>query len=103
MRAAVEIDRALRIVKADARVERKDTLLQRIDVGGDPHVGETAHAIVGGMLAALILADSGDAIGVVAVGAQPRRVVDRQPQVVAELGAGQPLGTILVIDGRPLA
>ena len=77
--------------------------VSRIDVGRDPHVGETAHAVVGGVLTALVLADRGDAIGVVAVGPQPRRVVDRQAQVVGQLGTGQPLGTILVIDGHPLA
>ena len=60
-------------------------------------------AVVGGVLAALILADRGDAIGVVAVRAQARRVVDRQPEVVAQLRTGKPLGTILVIDRRPLA
>ena len=103
MRPAVEIDRPLRVVEADAGVEREQPLLQRIDVSGDPHVGEPAHAVVGCVLAALIFADSGDAIGVVAVGSQAGGIVDRQAEVVAELGTGKPLGPILVIDGRPLS
>jgi hypothetical protein len=103
MWTAVEIDRPLRIVEPDARMEGENALLQRIDLGGDSHIGQAAHPVIGGMLTALVLADRGDPIRVVTVGAQPPRVVDRKAEIVAELGAGQPFGTILVINGRPLA
>ncbi len=103
MRTAVEIDRSLCIVETDARMERENALFQRIDLGSDPHVGQPTHAVVGGMLTTLVLADCGDPICIVTVSAQPRCVVDREAKIVAELRPGQSLGTILVIDGRPLA
>jgi hypothetical protein len=55
MRAAVQIDRPLHIVKADARVERHGPLRQRIELTNDAEVGETAHRVVATMLPALIL------------------------------------------------
>ena len=75
MRAAVEPDRAFHGLKADARVERDQALRGRIDLRIDAQRGEPAHRIVGAVLAALVFGDDGDAVCVVAVGAQPRSVV----------------------------
>jgi len=101
MRSSVEVDRALRVVKIDASVDRRHPLGQRIVISRHPHVGQPAVSVVGRVLPALVFTDGRYAVGVVAVGAQARRVVDGEPEVVGQLGSGQPLGSVFVIDGHP--
>jgi hypothetical protein len=53
--------------------------------------------------AALVFGDYGDAVGVVAVGAEASGVAERDAHVVAEFGAGEALGAVFVIGGGPFA
>jgi hypothetical protein len=67
------------------------------------HVGEAAHHVVARVRPALIFLYDGDAIGVVAVGAEPARLAQGDPEVVAQLRAWQAFGMILVKQRRPVA
>ena len=82
---------------------RHDPLRLRIHDGIDAQVGESTHRVVGAVRPALVLAHHRNPIGVVAVGPQPRGVVDRNAGVVAKLGTGNAVGQILVVKGRPVA
>jgi hypothetical protein len=53
--------------------------------------------------AALIFLNDRNAIGVVAVGAEPSRLAERDAEVVAELRTREPLRMIFVKKRRPVA
>ena len=61
------------------------------------------HGVIAAVLAALVFGDDRDAIGVVAIGAQPAGFADGHAEVVAQFGAGQAFGAVLVIERFPLA
>ena len=103
MLAAVEPDRAFLLLEVHAQVDREHALRQRIEDLLDAHVRQAAHRVVAAVRPALILGDDGDSIAVVRVAAQAAGVVQRDARVVAELGARQPLGLILVEQRRPVA
>ena len=103
MRTAVEINRPLHLLKVHAQVDRRHALRQRIENGIDAHVRQAAHHVVAGVRPALVLLDDRQAIGVVAVGAQPPRLVQRDAEIIAKLRTGDPLRMIFVIERRPVA
>ncbi len=75
-------------------VDRDELLRRGIPLFPDAHAGE-ARDVVGRVHPALIFRQR-DERRVPRVGAQPDRVVHRQPGVVAELGAEQAIGPILL-------
>ena len=62
-----------------------------IDFSPDPDVAEAAHRVVRSVRPALIFLHHRDAIGILAVGAQARRVVDRKFEVIAQFGTRKAL------------
>ena len=101
VRAAVEPNRSLHALEADPRMKREKPLRRGIDLGVDPERRQPAHRVVAAVLAALVFRDDRDPVRVVAVAAQTRRFVHRDARVIAELGARQPLGAVLVIERHP--
>ena len=84
-------------------VDRDDALRHRIDIAPDAEVAQAAHGVIGAVRPALVLLDHGDAVGVPTIGARARGVVDGKLGVIGQLGAGQALGPVFVIERSPFA
>ena len=98
MRAAVHPDRPLGAPREMMRVDGDELLRRRVALFPDAQAGEARH-VVGRVHAALVLGQR-DERGVPGVGAGADGVVDRQARVVAELGARQTVGPVLVQDAE---
>ena len=103
VRPAVQVDGALTIPGEQVSVKGDDALRDRIDFAPDAEVAQAAHGVIGPVGAALVLLDHGDAIGVPAIGAETRGVVDGKLGVIGELGPGETLRSVFVIERRPFA
>ena len=102
MRPPVHPDLALLLLPLNVGVQLDRRLRRAIDVGGDAQIADAAESIRGGMRLALMLWQRQERRHP-AVGAQPRRIVDRQPGVVTDLGTGHALDLVFVEDRRPHA
>ena len=81
-----------------------DQLLRRLIVfAPDAQVPQAAHGVIGAVRPALVFGHYRDAVGIVTVGPHARRGVDRKLGVIAQLGTGKTLGTVLVIERRPFS
>jgi hypothetical protein len=100
VRPAVHPDVALLLLPLDVGAQPHDLLTGVVHVGRDAQVADAAEAVGGGVRLALVFRQRQQP-GVPAVGAQPRRLVDRQARVVADVGSRNPLDLILMEDRRP--
>ena len=103
VRPAVQVDGALTIPGEQVSVKGDDALRDRIDFAPDAQVAQAAHGVIGAVRPALVLLDHGDAIGVPTIGAETRGVVDGKLGVIGELGPGETLRSVFVIERSPFA
>ncbi len=102
MRPAVHIDGALRRLPGNVGVPRHDLLRRRVHFFRDAQIRRPADAVIGRVRLALMLRER-EQVGIPDVAAHASRVVDRQPQIVADLGAGNALRLVLMKERIPLA
>ena len=84
------------------RVPRDDLLRGCIYFLPNPHVERSARPVVGWMRLALMLGQR-ENFRVPGGGSHARRVGDREPEVVADFGAGNAFRLVLVEHGIPFA
>ena len=101
VRTAVHPDGALGLLPGNVRVEGDQLLRRSVELAPDAQVRGAAGRVVGRMRLALMLGQREDR-RVPAVGVQACRLVDRNPQVVADVRTGNALRLILVKPRRPL-
>jgi hypothetical protein len=101
-RTSVHVDHALRQHPHHRGVPRDYILRYGIHCARNPHAGRTAGGVVGRMRLALPLQHRPFA-RVPRIGSQTCGVVDRQSQVVADLGAGAALRKVFVESLSPAA
>ena len=102
MRTAVHPDRPLGLLPRDVRVVRDELLRGAVELAPDAQVRGAARRVVGGVRLALVLGQREDRC-VPAVAVQAARLVDRQAEIVADVGPGNALRLILVKPRGPLA
>ena len=102
MRTAVHPNGSLGRLPGNMGVISDQLLRVAVHFLPDTQVGGSAPGVIGRMRATLILGQRQQR-RVPAIAAQARRVVDRQPEIVADIRAGNALQKIFVELGRPLA
>ena len=100
MRTAVGPDLAPLLHPLDVRVDLADREVRLVEVIGDPQVADAAEAVGRWMRLARVLLHRQDA-GVPRLASHPSGIVDRQTQVVADLGTRRAFDLVLVHDRRP--
>ena len=102
MRPAVHVDRPGLFVGAVVVLDRDQILRLRVPFLPDPEVGRATVDVRGDVHAALLFGQR-DARGIPAVGELPRGFVDRQPEIVHELGSRNALEKVFLISRLPHA
>ena len=100
MRAAVHVDRPRLIVGADVMLDRDELLRVRVPIFPDAEVQRTAIDVGRDVHAALLFRQR-DPRRIPAVGELPRRRVDRQAEIVAEVGARNALRKVFLVPRAP--
>ncbi len=102
MGSAVHPDRLFGAIGGEVGVIGNDLLGRRVHLLPDAEVGGPPPAVVRSMCAALVFGQF-DQCGIPAVAPQPRCIIDRQAEVVADLRSGDALEAVFVEARRPLS